>query len=193
MAMPPRCIFKVDVGSLVLSPGVAGTCGQASVLGTIKMRLDYLPLKSTYLGFTYDYSFQLGTTCGSPVWVDVPVEITGNGVTSADGSVRFACDPLEITSLTVDANAISDAATVCEAGSLGALADVMKDTMTSYIQSSTEELLLAFDRGRACLDVGPGGTYPAPQPCLSTPCPLGSACAGGDCDASTCSCGVCEP
>jgi hypothetical protein len=194
MAMPPRCILKVDVGSLVLSPGVAGTCGEASVVGTMKMRLDYLPMTS-YLGglATFNYSFQLGPTCGSPVWIDVPVEIKGNGVASDNGSVRFACDPLEITLLSVNVLTISDAGTVCGGGGLGSFVDLMKDYMSSYIELYTKELVQALNRGRACLDVPPGGTYPAPAPCLSTPCALGSACSGNDCDASSCSCGSCVP
>ena len=192
MQNPPRCIFQADLSSLPAATGTANTCQPVTISGNIRVRLDNLPMKTTFLGTTVTYFFQIGGTCGMPNWAEIPVQIQGSGAVSPDGTVRYGCDPLTITQLLIDQTAVSNALLMCNAGSLGTIANLVKD---SFLNSFLNQVAMFFegaDRARICLDI-PSGATPMPAPCQQTPCDLGAACAGNDCNNGTCTCGTCTP
>ncbi|UQA58296.1 hypothetical protein [Polyangium aurulentum] len=191
LAMPPRCMVEVDVGSLVLS-AAAGTCGAVSANGVVKMRLANLPADMVYFGNTAHIVLQTGKTCGAPAWIDVPVHIQGAGVPLADGSIQFGCDVLTITQIDADLTTVENSLQLCgdmlPTGFDGPVKSLARDMVVATLKAA----LHSIDRGRGCLDIPAGNPTPVPAPCMQTPCASGAACAGGDCSVGTCTCGTCS-
>ncbi|MDI1431505.1 hypothetical protein [Polyangium sorediatum] len=188
---PKRCIAELDLSQLPAATAPADTCGPVSVSGTLRLRLDQLPMRTVVFGSPINYHVTVGGMCGMPAWVDIPVFIQGMGVASANGAIRFGCEPLTLTRVSLNEDALLDATHICNAGALGAVANAIKDLVADQVALRMQEMLRVIDRGRACLDV-PAGATPMPAPCVQTPCDLGAACtANGECSAGTCTCGAC--
>jgi len=186
-------MLEVEVGSLVLQ-GMANTCGPVSSAGTIKVRIANLPVTTVYMGMTSNHTARTGADCGQPIpWVDIPVQIQGNGIAFDDGTVRFGCDPLTITKLTFDEAVLQSSLQLCGGFLPAAVLPIIKARVFDTVSTTLNELLVSIDRGRACLDINAGDPTPVPAPCTQTPCASSSACAGGDCGMATCTCGTCTP